>query len=589
MDDEEEYDNSDGDYEYTYSEDESDSDNDAIMDDINNSSNNKRNNIQNVDGYKTNTNNDDDDDDSKDGQKTPPNKTRRSSSYGNPSDFKDGESSKIGMLNSDDLKPKMKLQINRVAEVLSIPPSAAGVLLRHYKWAPERVYDAYNGDFETITKDVGIYHRCRRIFSSSLQRSTSSTSSSSNITPSTTTTTTTTTTENNNNSTKNTTKCLICLEERPTSQMFAMSCTHEFCRPCWKDYLTSIISDGPTSILKHCPYEKCNEMITEEEVKLLTNPELLHTFESYQLRSFVELNGASRWCPGPGCERIAFCDSDDRRVVATCDTCRTVFCLNCGEEPHDPLTCEEFTRWCQKCRNESETANWILANTKACPHCSSRIEKNQGCNHMTCQKCKYEFCWICMGNWDKHGSNTGGYYSCNKFKDENNDQTDVAKAKKELDRYLHYYKRFHAHNEAQKFAFKQLKETENRMALLQESSDNSTYIDVQFLKVANEQLVECRRVLKYTYAYAYYMNDVSEGKSGRAGSNSSNQNKEVTAQKKMQFEYHQEMLERFTETLSDFVEKPLLEIEKTNVVNMTRVVKTFMKNIIQYVEDGMEG
>jgi ariadne-1 len=194
-----------------------------------------------------------------------------------------------------------------------------------------------------------------------------------------------------------------------------------------------------------------------------------------------------------------------------------------------------------------------------------------------------------MGNWDKHGSNTGGYYSCNKFKDENNDQTDVAKAKKELDRYLHYYKRFHAHNEAQKFAFKQLKETENRMALLQESSDNSTYIDVQFLKVANEQLVECRRVLKYTYAYAYYMNDVSEGKSGRAGSNSSNQNKEVTAQKKMQFEYHQEMLERFTETLSEFVEKPLLEIEKTNVVNMTRVVKTFMKNIIQYVEDGMEG
>jgi ariadne-1 len=25
---------------------------------------------------------------------------------------------------------------------------------------------------------------------------------------------------------------------------------------------------------------------------------------------------------------------------------------------------------------------------------------------MTCQKCKYEFCWICMGDWTVHGANT---------------------------------------------------------------------------------------------------------------------------------------------------------------------------------------
>lgn len=91
-----------------------------------------------------------------------------------------------------------------------------------------------------------------------------------------------------------------------------------------------------------------------------------------------------------------------------------------------------------KCGNESETANWILANTKKCPVCTVRIEKNQvgadggrcrsrmplvacvphlklrrscrdlaaraaasahpglqGCNHMVCRNkgCRFEFCW----------------------------------------------------------------------------------------------------------------------------------------------------------------------------------------------------
>lgn len=37
--------------------------------------------------------------------------------------------------------------------------------------------------------------------------------------------------------------------------------------------------------------------------------------------------------------------------------------------------------------------------TKSCPGCGSRIEKNEGCMHMTCTKCRYEFCWECLGPW----------------------------------------------------------------------------------------------------------------------------------------------------------------------------------------------
>lgn len=179
-----------------------------------------------------------------------------------------------------------------------------------------------------------------------------------------------------------------------------------------------------------------------------------------------------------------------------------------------------------------------------------------------------------MGDWNDHGANTGGYYKCNKYDSGGGaggpeDQSDAAKAKRELDRYLHYYKRYHAHAEAQKFAKKQLKETEARMVLLQESSDDAKWSDVEFLKTANEQLVECRRVLKYTYVFAYYMNSVGE-------------------MQKERFEHHQEMLERFTENLSELSEKPLNEMDRTDVVNQTRVVDRFMKNVLRYVEDGLD-
>jgi ariadne-1 len=330
----------------------------------------------------------------------------------------------------------------------------------------------------------------------------------------------------------------------------------------------------PSCVRETCPQTDCKEALTEEEVAALA-PDLLPKFVEYQLRSFVEMNGLTRWCPGPGCTKVAmassstFASSGFAACVAECK-CGTLFCLRCGEEPHAPCSCAELGRWQDKCRNESETANWILANTKCCPKCNTRIEKNQGCNHMSCQQCKWEFCWICMGSWAEHGANTGGYYKCNRYDPlkTDTDQSAEARAKRELDRYLHYYKRYDAHNQAQKFAEKQLKETEAKMVLLQESSDNSLWADVEFLKNASEQLIECRRVLKYTYTFAYYMTDGSK--------------------KKERFEHHQEMLEKFTESLSEQTELPISEMNRTDVINQTRVVDKFMKNILSYVEDGME-
>ena len=73
-------------------------------------------------------------------------------------------------------------------------------------------------------------------------------------------------------------------------------------------------------------------------------------------------------------------------------------------------------------------------------------------------------------------------------------------------RYLHYYQRYHGHDQALKFASAHRHAAEARMAARQESQ-RSAWIDVQYLRQAVEQVIDCRRVLKHTYALGYFLPD----------------------------------------------------------------------------------
>jgi ariadne-1 len=107
-------------------------------------------------------------------------------------------------------------------------------------------------------------------------------------------------------------------------------------------------------------------------------------------------------------------------------------------------------------------------------------------------------------------------------------KTQAERAKAELERYLHYYQRFHGHDSSLKFAANQRAITERRMGEMQEAQ-KSPMLDVECLRAANEQIIECRRVLKYTYVLGFFLED-------------------GTPEKQL-FEHQQEMLEKNTESL----------------------------------------
>lgn len=88
------------------------------------------------------------------------------------------------------------------------------------------------------------------------------------------------------------------------------------------------------------------------------------------------------------------------------------------------------------------------------------IQKHEGCNHVKCYKCKYEFCWLCMEPWKKHSGSTGGYFQCNRYeatsKISQKTRLSVSEAEREHSRavesnkFVHYYTRFKNHENSLK-------------------------------------------------------------------------------------------------------------------------------------------
>ena len=364
--------------------------------------------------------------------------------------------------------------------------------------------------------------------------------------------------------------CRICLEDSRAADGFGLGCRHVFCRGCWGGYFAAAVqNEGASCIFKKCPEEGCGEAVTITVVRAMAAADVADKWATFELKHFVTISKDMAWCPGKGCSNAFVARAAVK--TATC-SCGTRFCFKCSREAHQPVDCANLGVWLEKCGNESETANWILANTKKCPMCAVRIEKNQGCNHIKCvnKGCRFEFCWTCLGPWAEHGQSTGGYYKCNKFKASSSEEMagmgDAAKAKAELDKYLFYYQRYMNHEQAGRFAAKHREAAAKRMEELQATSATASWSDVTFLEDATLALLECRRTLKYTYVMGYYMKEGAE---------------------KRLFEHLQEHLEQSTEHLAELTEAPLEKMDRAQVLNYASVTQRFLKNLLEGCEEGL--
>ena len=222
-------------------------------------------------------------------------------------------------------------------------------------------------------------------------------------------------------------ECIICSEtiEYPDTNKVKLSCGHDFCVECWEIYLKEKINNS--NVVKiTCMQHGCGVVLSKDFIKTILNNDdaLIKKYEKFLERQNLLMSQKNvKFCPIPDCDGYA--EKKDNKYVK-CNFGHD-FCFECLKQPHGKQKCQEII--------DADFEEWKKHKiVKRCPNCKIWTEKNEGCNHMTCVECKFQWCWLCQKKYSSQHYYQG---SCKGLQFEK--EQDEEKIKKLLEENLKKY------------------------------------------------------------------------------------------------------------------------------------------------------
>eukprot|EP01062_Namystynia_karyoxenos_P071496 TRINITY_DN6703_c0_g1_i2.p1 TRINITY_DN6703_c0_g1~~TRINITY_DN6703_c0_g1_i2.p1 ORF type:complete len:2775 (+),score=1042.87 TRINITY_DN6703_c0_g1_i2:95-8419(+) len=192
---------------------------------------------------------------------------------------------------------------------------------------------------------------------------------------------------------------------------FGLACGHKMHIGCGLGLAENHSAESRRDPLP-CPAQGCEYVMRAEEFGALraTRPGQLALTESeyydnllmYALRRHPKVVA----CPFEGCEGWAVTGGTAGAVENLfCFSCQRLFCPICRQLGHFFSRCEDV-RSAARARageevgrqmdDEEASRKAITALCRPCPRCGVQVSRTEGCPHMTCKVCKFEFCYDCL-------------------------------------------------------------------------------------------------------------------------------------------------------------------------------------------------
>ncbi|CAH1267487.1 RNF14 [Branchiostoma lanceolatum] len=228
--------------------------------------------------------------------------------------------------------------------------------------------------------------------------------------------------------------CNVCFGEKLGADCIGFKgCDHVYCKECMKGYFQVQISEGNVQCLQ-CPEPKCESQALPSQVQELVGGELFARYDRLLLQSSLDGMADVVYCPRKSCQCPVMLEPDSK--MGGCTACQYTFCTLCKLAYHGVSPCrikpddlrklreeylaasDEGKKFLEKrygrksikqALEETFSEEWLKRYAKECPQCGTHIQKLDGCNKMTCIKCRAYFCWLC--GMLLHHSNPYGHFN----------------------------------------------------------------------------------------------------------------------------------------------------------------------------------
>ena len=184
--------------------------------------------------------------------------------------------------------------------------------------------------------------------------------------------------------------CPICNRNLgENKKIIIQNCNHFSCKKCLYNFLKVKIIENKLTFIKCLNYE-CNEKISDKVIKSIisNNEKLLEKYNNYKLKLEIINDPNKKFCPYPNCNSFLIKNKNEEEKNTKCKNGHE-YCFICLNKPHENKLCEE--KFDDNNIKEYAKNKFI----KKCPNCGTFTEKNEGCNHITCAECNYQWCWLC--------------------------------------------------------------------------------------------------------------------------------------------------------------------------------------------------